>query len=145
MLMFTVLIAIILFGSFNNIKMIDKNYDISNNNLYKCLSEELEPDDVIVSAHINALSLASLYCPDYKYYLYYTNGFTKPEAFEAFSPELKVVYDYQFLDSCNGRVWILSPTPIEDADISAYERYSGNRYNLKLFNFENERNSEDFE
>lgn len=137
-------ISIIIFGLYNNIELIKTNYDKTNDDLYEYFHEHIEKDDVFISEQIGVVSLTSLYFTANDSYLVQDKYKVKYSAFDAYSPEMTIVYDYEFPKKIEGRVWLISenePLSIGDDIKVIYTRYRNITYYIKLVEKESENNN----
>ena len=104
---------------------IKEAYNKENMTPIAYLQENVQKDDVILfdESNFGTGSVVSLYFTDNKQFYYNPSNWGVEAAYEAFGKQLKIYTNTDFIDECNGRIWII------DSDNSDY-------YN-KFFNNEN--------
>jgi hypothetical protein len=118
-------LATVVLGIWSNVMQIKEAYNKENMTPIAYLQENVQKDDVILfdESNFGTGSVVSLYFTDNKQFYYNPSNWGVEAAYEAFGKQLKIYTNTDFIDECNGRIWII------DSDNSDY-------YN-KFFNNEN--------
>lgn len=134
-------------GIWSNYKQIVEAYDEINMTQISYLKENVKPDDVIVfdESNFGTGSVVSLNFTDNKQFYYNPSDWGVEEAYKAFGEQLKIYTNTDFLDECDGRVWIVDSENFdnynrlfnnEDFRLISNEviktKYEGYVYNLVL-------------
>ena len=104
-----VCITTIIMGAWSNYSQINEAYDNSNMTQIAYLKENVKPGDVIVFDENNfgTGSIVSLNFTNNKQLYYNPNDWGIEEAYKAFGSQLKIYTNKDFLNECNGRIWII--------------------------------------
>lgn len=123
-----ILICVIIgvLGCINNIKLVQENYDKSNNEIFTYFDENIKEDDYIVYNQIGSASTSAIYANNQQQYFYNPENWGVEEAYKAFAPQMQVMTNEDFLEDISGRIWI-----VDDWDKSLYNRlFNNNKYKL---------------
>lgn len=106
-------IVILTLGIISNIQNIQINYNSSNNEIYTYIKEEIQEDDILVYSNIGNGGVIAAYFPNNTQYFLNLQNWDIEEAYKAYAPGMKTVYDYSFLDDFKGKIWIIDSENME--------------------------------
>ena len=104
-----VCVGTIIFAAWSNYNQIIEAYCENNMTQISYLKENVQPDDVIVFDENNfgTGSVVALNFTNNKQLYYNPHDWGVEEAYKAFGYQLKIYTNKDFLNECNGRVWII--------------------------------------
>ena len=110
--------AILIMSVMNLKENIEENYDISNNEPFAYLEENLQPEDIIVYTSINNGGVVAALIDSNQQYFLNVDNWTIEEAYKAYAPQMKVAYSFEeAMKEAKGRIFI-----IDDGSLSCYNR-----------------------
>ena len=110
--------AISIMSVMNLKENIEENYDISNNEPFAYLEENLQPEDIIVYTSINNGGVVAALIDSNQQYFLNVDNWTIEEAYKAYAPQMKVAYSFEeAMKEAKGRIFI-----IDDGSLSCYNR-----------------------
>lgn len=110
--------AILIMSVMNLKENIEENYDISNNEPFAYLEENLQPEDIIVYTSINNGGVVAALIDSNQQYFLNVDNWTIEEAYKAYAPQMKVAYSFEeAMKEEKGRIFI-----IDDGSLSCYNR-----------------------
>lgn len=99
---------ILIIGIYSNINNILINYDVSNMKQIEYIKEDIQAGDIIVYSNIGNGGVISAFFPEYEQYFYNKQHWDVEEAYKAYGPGMKTVYEYSdILDNFEGRIWLV--------------------------------------
>ncbi len=126
----TVIICAVIFilGCISNYNNININYNPSNMKEIEYLKDNIKPEDVIVYSNVINGGVISAFFPDNKQYFYNKEHWDVEEAYKAYAPGMKIVYNYEdILKDYHGKIWLIDS---ENCDI--YNDFA--KENLQIIN-----------
>ena len=116
------------FAIWSNYLQITEAYDKNNMTPIEYLKENVKHDDVIVfdESNFGTGSVVSLNFTDNKQFYYNPSDWGVEAAYKAFGEQLKIYTNLDFLNDCNGRIWII------DSENSDYYNtvFNNDNYNV---------------
>ena len=119
-----ILILTVVVATIVNVNLSQINYDKSNQEPIKYLQENMQKGDILVYSNEGSGFVISAVFPEYMQYFYDQQNWGVEEAYKAYGPNMKTVYDLSFLDDYKGRIWFINAGEyflLEDAQ----KRYEG--------------------
>lgn len=119
-----ILILTVVVATIVNVNLSQINYDKSNQEPIKYLQENMQEGDILVYSNEGSGFVISAVFPEYMQYFYDQQNWGVEEAYKAYGPNMKTVYDLSFLDDYKGRIWFINAGEyflLEDAQ----KRYEG--------------------
>ena len=110
--------SILIMSVMNLKENIEENYDISNDEPFAYLEENLQPEDIIVYTSINNGGVVAALIDSNQQYFLNVDNWTIEEAYKAYAPQMKVAYSFEeAMKEAKGRIFI-----IDDGSLSCYNR-----------------------
>lgn len=130
----SVCLIILGFSIMSNVNFINENYDKSNNEHFSYLKENVKEKDFIIYTNV-INSTVFLDKIDHTQYFYNIDNWNIKEAYEAYSPKMKIIDNLDILDGYKGRIWIIDG---EDSRLynllSGYELVEEKTFNTRYHN-----------
>ena len=101
-----ILLLIFVFGLYSNVIFIKDSYDKSNQEPIKYVTENIKENDIVVYTNVIDGAIYNLQLNN-KMYFYDIDSWNKDEPYEAFSPNMEIVKNLDFLDNYSGNIWII--------------------------------------
>ena len=98
---------ILVLGTINSIIQTKENYDKSNGKQIEYLKENIEEGDVLVYRNIGNGSVFASNFKNNKQYFYNPEDWGIVEAYKAWAPQMETYITTEFLEKCEGRIWII--------------------------------------
>ena len=117
----------LMFSIYTNYNMLTANYSKSNNEPIEFIRQNVMQSDLIVFNNEASGFIVTTKFPELKTYFYDSDGWHVEEAYKAFGDNMKTVYDINFLNDYNGRIWFITSNNNNIIN-EAKEKYS----NIKL-------------
>lgn len=124
-----VLCAFIVIASiYSNVKFALTNYDSTNMTQIEYMKENLQQGDTIIfrNQELNTGSVIDVNFDGYDTYFYDAENWNVEKAYEAYSPDMKIIHSLDDIQNVNGRIWI-----IDSANFGLYNEMS-EKYNINL-------------
>lgn len=124
-----VVCAFILIASiYGNIKFALINYDKTNMTQVTYIEQNLQQGDVIIfeNPDLGAGSVIDVNIDGYDTYFYDFENWNVEKAYEAYSPDMKIIHNLDDIQDVKGRIWVI--------DSSNYDLYNkiSEKYNINL-------------
>ena len=103
-------------GTYNNIKLINDNYDSSNYEPMNYIKENIQDGDTIAFSNLGGGFVAAIHFVDNQVYFYNPENWGVEEAYKAFGPNYETCVTKDFTENCSNRVWV-----IDNIDGSTFE------------------------
>ena len=103
-----VLILTVVVATIINVNLSQINYDKSNQEPIKYLNENIQEGDILIYGNEGSGFVISANFPEYMQYFYDQQHWGVEEAYKAYGPNMKTVYDLSFLDDYKGRIWFIN-------------------------------------
>ena len=103
-----VLILTVVVATIINVNLSQINYDKSNQEPIKYLNENIQEGDILIYGNEGSGFVISANFPEYMQYFYDQQHWGVEEAYKAYGPNMKTVYDLNFLDDYKGRIWFIN-------------------------------------
>ncbi len=100
---------VLVIGIFNNFSLICENYSLNNMKHIKYVKENIKEGDVIVYPSIGTGSVFDIHFPNNKQYFCNLANWGVEEAYNAFGPQMQTYITTDFLEECQGRIWLITP------------------------------------
>jgi lipid-A-disaccharide synthase-like uncharacterized protein len=122
------IICFLCITSFLNVSILyDKNYDITNENIYKIIDENIQNGDVIVFTNVGVGSVIVTKYPENTAYFYNKDNWFVEKAYSAYSPTMKVIYNLNEIEVVEGRIWL-----VDNFDDSVYDCYKNENTDFEV-------------
>lgn len=104
----TVIVLALLTGMsiYNEAKLIKENYAENNLDGINYIKENIQDGDIIIYNRVN-MAILNTYFPNNTQYFLNFERWGVHEAYKAFAPSMKIAEDWSFLDTLNGRIWLV--------------------------------------
>ncbi len=103
MMTLTVLVALVV-----NINLIEVNYDASNQEPIQYVASHVQEGDIFVYGNEGSGFVISANFPQYQQYFYDGARWNVEEAYKAYGPNMKTVYNLNELENYTGRIWFIN-------------------------------------
>lgn len=148
-ILYTVCITILVTSTYSNIKFIQTNYDKTNMTQIEYMKQNLQKDDIIIfkNPELGSGSVINVNLPGYTTYFYDAENWNVEKAYEAYAPDMKIIYNLDVLKNYSGRIWLVDSYDynlyneiIENYNVETIEKqeiftkYKGYNYRLILIN-----------
>ena len=141
---------ILIISIMNNIKLIEENYDKSNDICIEYLKNNIQENDIFVHSDIDNASKIVINFTENKHYFYQKENWGVEEIYDVFKPQMEIIWAKEdFLDNYKGRIWFINSRNqdvfFEICDNPSYEylenkeieeKYRGYYYSIILVNKE---------
>lgn len=91
-----------------NIGLINQNYDDSNSKPIEYFRENVEEGDIVIYGNEGSGFVISANFPEVQQYFWDGAHWNVEEAYKAFGPNMKIIYDLEELQDYEGRIWVVS-------------------------------------
>lgn len=91
----------------SNIQNVLINYDSSNCEVYNYINNQIKDDDIIIYSNIGNGGVIAAYFPYNNQFFLNFSKWDVEEAYKAYGPGMKTVYDWEFLKDFKGRIWLI--------------------------------------
>lgn len=102
-----VCIIVLSLGTYNNIIQIRDNYSLKNVKPIEYLKANIKEGDVIVYNEVGSGFICASIFEQNKQYFYNKENWGVEEAYKAWEPQLEVKITDEFLEECEGRIWVV--------------------------------------
>ena len=124
-------IITIFIASIANIELVKINYDKSNPEPINYIKENIKEGDILIYSNeagsFGSGFVVSANFPEYTQYFFDKENWNVEEAYKAYGPKMKTVYNLEFLQDYHGRIWFIGST-----DYKLYEETSQMFDTIKL-------------
>lgn len=100
--------VIFILACISNVTNMMINYDKSNMKQIDFLEENIEPNDILIYSNIGNGGVIAAFFPENTQYFYNGEYWDVEEAYKAYGPGMKIIYNYDdILKDYHGRIWLI--------------------------------------
>lgn len=91
----------------SNKSLIENNYSKTNTELIEYLKDNVNKEDVLIYENVDVGATLAIYLKNNLQYFYNEENWQIEEAYKAFSPQMKIYTEKNFINNLSGRIWII--------------------------------------